>query len=142
LWQLVPFLLVLPVFLFVFIPNRLLLKPELLLAANILICLVNPFLEEIYWRGLVGRVSNTPWLSFLFSTTAFAASYPLIFGVNSPGAFGWIAFFATFIAGAAFWISFHKTKSVRAAVFAHFLVDVAGMAAYVLADKIKLVPIG
>lgn len=139
LWGFLPFLLVIPVFIFVFLPNRFLLKPDLWLLANLVVCLINPFLEEIYWRGIMGRVSRSPFIAFFFSTTLFAASHPLIFGVNSPGASGWLAFIATFTAGAAFWISYQKTRSLRAAVIAHFLVDLAGMAVYVLADKIKLV---
>jgi membrane protease YdiL (CAAX protease family) len=138
-WAFLPLLLVIPVFVFVFIPNRFLLRPDLWLLVNLVVCLVNPFLEEIFWRGIVGSISSKPLISFAFSTTMFAASHPLIFGVNSPGASGWIGFFATFIAGAAFWLSFHKTKSLRAAVLAHFLIDLAGMAVYVLADRIKLV---
>jgi uncharacterized protein len=141
LWAILPFLLVIPVFVFVFLPNKSLIRPDLWLVADLAVCFINPFLEEIYWRGMIGRIIKKPAISFLISTTAFAASHPLIFGVNSPGASGWIAFIATFIAGAAFWISFHKTKSLRAAVFAHFLIDLAGMAVYVLADRIKLVPV-
>jgi uncharacterized protein len=139
LWRLLPFLLIIPVFIFVFLPNRTLIRPDGWLIANLVVCLTNPFLEEIYWRGIIGNISHRPIVSFLFSTTAFAASHPLIFGVNSAGASGWIAFAATFIAGAVFWISFYKTKSLRAAVVSHFLIDVTGMAVYVLADKIKLV---
>ncbi len=104
------------------------------------ICLFNPFLEEIYWRGLISRTfSEKPFVSYLVSSIGFAASHPLIFGVNSMGVRGLPAFIGTFIIGSAFWIAYHKTKSLKGCVITHFLIDVAGMAVFILADKASLI---
>jgi len=127
--------------LFIFIPNIRLLKWDYWLMLNIIICFVNPFMEEIYWRGLVSRISNIPLYSYLFSTLTFAASHPLLFGVVSPGVADWIGFAGTFFVGTLFWFCYYKTKSLRGCVINHFLVDVASMAVFILADKATLAPI-
>lgn len=126
---------------FIFIPNIHLLRWNYWLLLNTIICLVNPFLEEIYWRGLVSKVGNRPLHSFLLSSVGFAASHPLLFGVVSPGVRGWVGFGGTFLVGALFWLCYYKTKSLWGCVINHFLIDVAGMAVFILADKAVLAPI-
>ena len=126
---------------FIFIPNLKLFKWDYWLLLNVLICLINPFIEEIYWRGLVSKVSTVPFYSFLFSSIGFAASHSLLFGVVSPGVAGWIGFAGTFLVGALFWLCYYKTKSLLGCVLNHFLFDVAGMAVFILADRAVLAPI-
>ena len=126
---------------FIFIPNLKLFKWDHWLLLNVIICLVNPFLEEIYWRGLVSKISSVPLNSFLFSSFGFAASHSLIFGINSPGVTGLIGFAGSFLAGGLFWLCYSKTKSLRGCIINHFLIDVAGMAVFILADKAVLAPV-
>jgi len=140
-WNLVFIPIIFLVVYFIFIPNITLLKWDYWLLLNIVICLVNPFLEEIYWRGLLSKISDTPFQSFLFSSLGFAASHPLLFGVVSPGVAGWVGFAGTFFVGALFWLCYYKTKSLRGCVLSHFLIDVAGMAVFILANKAVLAPI-
>ena len=126
---------------FIFIPNLKLFKWDHWLLLNVIICFVNPFLEEIYWRGLVSKISNVPLNSFLFSSFGFAASHSLIFGITSPGVAGPIGFVGSFLVGSLFWFCYFKTKSLRGCIISHFLIDVAGMAVFILADKAVLAPI-
>jgi membrane protease YdiL (CAAX protease family) len=126
---------------FIFIPNLSLFKWDYWLLLNAIICLVNPFLEEIYWRGLVSKISNIPLNSFLFSSFGFAASHSLILGINSPGVAGITGFAGSFLIGSLFWLCYFKTKSLRGCIINHFLIDVAGMAVFILADKAELAPI-
>src|SRR5215213_249249 len=137
-WNLVFIPIIFLVVYFIFIPNITLLKWDYWLLLNIVICLVNPFLEEIYWWGLVSKISDKPFQSFLFSSLGFAASHSLLFGVVSPGVAGWIGFAGTFFVGALFWLCYYKTKSLRGCVLSHFLIDVVGMAVFILADKAVL----
>jgi membrane protease YdiL (CAAX protease family) len=123
---------------YVFIPNHDLLKWDYWLLLHLIICLVNPFMEEMYWRGLAGKFSNRPVYSYLFSTIAFATSHPLILGVNSPGVAGWIGFAGTFLVGSMLWLVFFKTRSLWLCVLIHFLIDFFGVAAYTLAGKAEL----
>lgn len=141
-WNLLFFPLIVLVVLFIFVPNITLLKWDHWLLLNAAICFVNPFLEEIYWRGWVSKVSEVPLYSFLFSSLTFAASHPLLFGIVSPGVAGWIGFAGTFFVGALFWLCYYKTKSLWGCVVNHFLIDVAGMAVFILANKATLAPIG
>jgi uncharacterized protein len=139
-WDLLPLIFIIPIIFTVFIPNLHLLKPDHWLALNILICLVNPWLEEFYWRGMIHEAfKDNPILSFLISAIAFGLSHPLIFGINSPGVRGMTGFIGVFAVGVIFWWSYYKTKSLRGCIFNHFLIDVAGMAVYILADKAVLV---
>lgn len=140
-WNLLFAPIIILVIYFIFIPNFNLFKWDYWLVLNIIICLINPFMEEIYWRGLVSKISDVPFHSFLFSTLGFAASHTLLFGIVSPGVAGWIGFAGAFLAGGLFWLCSFKTKSLRGCVINHFLVDVAGMAVFILADKAVLAPI-
>jgi uncharacterized protein len=134
-WNLLFIPVIVLVIVFIFIPNIQLFKWDYWLLLNIIICLVNPFIEEVYWRGLISKLSDVPLNSLLISSLGFAASHTLLFGVNSPGVAGLVGFAGSFLLGALFWLCYFKTKSLRGCVLNHFLVDVAGMAVFILADK-------
>ena len=53
LWRLLSLLMAIPVALVIFIPNLKLLNDASLIALLIGIALINPWLEESYWRGLL-----------------------------------------------------------------------------------------
>ncbi len=100
---------------------------------------MNPWLEEFYWRGLITKTfEETPLLSYILSAVGFGLSHPLIFGINSPGVAGVPAFIGAFTIGSIWWICLRKTGSFRGCIITHFLIDVAGMAVYNLADKVIL----
>jgi len=140
-WNFVFVPVVVLIFIFVFVPNLRLLKWNYWLILNCIICLVNPFIEEIYWRGLVSKISDVPLFSFLFSSLTFAAGHSLLFGINSPGVAGLVGFVGAYIVGSLFWICYYKTKSLRGCVVSHFMIDVAGMAVFILAGKAALAPV-
>jgi membrane protease YdiL (CAAX protease family) len=140
-WLIIPLLFACIAFFGIFLPNLHLHSINSLLFINIIICLCNPFLEEIYWRGLPSKMVNSKWLQYLIASVAFAAGHPLILGVNSPGAAGWPTLGGAFILGTAWWFSYSKTRSLWFNVLTHFLINVFGMAAYLLADKVPLLPI-
>jgi uncharacterized protein len=141
-WDLLPFVFIIPTVISIFIPNLPLFKWDQWLLMNAAICLVNPWLEELYWRGLVYKLfGNSTLLSFLFSSLAFGLSHPLIFGVNSKGVSGWAAFIGAAFVGAVWWVTLRKTGSLRGNVLTHFLMDLAGMAVYILANKALLLPL-
>jgi membrane protease YdiL (CAAX protease family) len=138
-WYIIPALLAVPLFIFVYIPNNDVLHFDFLFALNIFICLVNPWLEELYWRGLAYQLfREKPAISFALSSVAFGLSHPLVFGINSPGIAGVRGFIGPFIIGATWWLCLRKTASLKGCIITHFLIDFAGMAAYILADKLSL----
>lgn len=138
-WYLLPGLLAIPIFVLIFIPNRHILQLDYWLLLNIFVCLFNPWLEELYWRGLVYRLfKENPTTSFLLSAVGFGLGHALIFGINSPGIRGVPGFVGAFAIGAIWWFCLRKTQSLKGAIVTHFLVDLAGMAVYVLADKLVI----
>jgi membrane protease YdiL (CAAX protease family) len=136
----IPALVAVPLFIWVFIPNRELIKWDIWLALHVFICLVNPWLEEFYWRGLIFKIfQDKPVYSYVMSSLGFGLSHPLIFGVNSPGIGGVPGFIGAFLIGSIWWWCLRRTRSLVGCIITHFLIDVAGMAVYILADKAVLI---
>jgi uncharacterized protein len=96
----------------------------------IILALINPWLEEFYWRGLLLDHTNTwsKWVAVLFTSFVFAANH-LVFGVNSVLFRGWEVFISTFIMGVIWAIVYQKTNSLRWIIIAHFLVDFFSLSA-------------
>jgi membrane protease YdiL (CAAX protease family) len=140
-WNLLPLIFIIPTIFFLFLPNTNLFKLDRWLLINLAICLTGPFLEEIYWRGLFTKIYGTTTFSFFFSSILFALSHPLLFGINSKGDSGLVAFAGTFLVGSIWWLCYYKTKSLRGCTLTHFLMDLFGMAVYVLANKAVLLPL-
>ncbi len=90
----------------------------------ILIAVINPWMEEFYWRGLLSDATGhwKGWLSVLFSGTLFAANH-LIFGVNSLLFRGPAVLISTLVMGLVWAVVYKKTHSLRWVILAHFLVD-------------------
>jgi membrane protease YdiL (CAAX protease family) len=122
----------------IFIPNIGLLKWDALLLMNVVICLVNPFIEELYWRVLPSKYLANKFISYLVASLGFAIGHPLILGVNSAGAAGWPTLMGAFVLGSCWWLYYHKRNSISWPVFTHFLIDLFGLAAYLLANKVPL----
>lgn len=91
----------------------------------IILALVNPWIEEFYWRGILLKYSShwKLWQAVLFTSFVFALNH-LVFGVNSDLNKGFSVFISTFILGIIWAIVFKKTASLRWVIFAHFLVDI------------------
>lgn len=87
--------------------------------------LINPFLEEGYWRGVLSdATSGWPgWISVLFSSSLFALAHPLTLGVTSIANRHPATVISTFLMGVAWAIAYRKTGSLRFPVLAHILVD-------------------
>ena len=137
-WLLIPILFATVALFGIFVPNAYMFKWDSLLLMNVVICLVNPFLEEVYWRGLPSNLFNNKPIQYIIASVGFAAGHPLILGVNSKGASGWQTFVGAFILGSCWWLYYNNRRSLRWPVFTHFLIDLFGMAAYLLADKLPL----
>lgn len=90
----------------------------------ILLALINPWIEEFYWRGLLLDYTKewANWMSILFTSSLFALNH-IAFGINSEVNSGIELIIVTFIMGVVWAIVYKKTLSVRWLVFSHFLVD-------------------
>lgn len=96
-----------------------------LIAAWLIFALINPFLEEGYWRGVL-LDHTTQWnsvLSILYSSFFFAVNHPLTWGVFSIANNNMATAISTFIMGLAWALVYRKTGSLRWVIISHFLVD-------------------
>lgn len=96
----------------------------------ILLALINPWIEEFYWRGLLLEYTKnwSNWIAILFTALVFALSHA-VFGVNSELNSGLTVMISTFIMGIIWGLVFKKTNSLRWIIFAHFLVDFFNLSA-------------
>ena len=97
--------------------------------AWLLFALINPLLEEGYWRGLLlDNTTNWPgWLGLLYSSFFFAINHPLTVGVYSIANRHPAVFISTFIMGVAWAVVYRKTHSLRWTILAHMLADLLNL---------------
>jgi len=90
----------------------------------ILLALINPWIEEFYWRGLLLDYTRDwkNWISVLYTTFFFSMNHA-VFGINSELSSGPEVIISTFILGVVWAIVYQKTGSLRWCILAHFLVD-------------------
>lgn len=95
-----------------------------------LLALINPWLEEFYWRGLLFEYTKnwSKWSVILFTSIVFAGNHA-VFGVNSVLNSGITVVISTLIMGIIWGLVYHKTNSLRWIIFAHFLVDFFNLSA-------------
>ncbi len=100
-----------------------------IVSAWLLFAIINPLLEEGYWRGLLlDNTRNWPgWLGVLYSTSLFAINHPLTVGVHSIANRHPAVLISTFIMGLAWAVVYRKTQSLRWAVLGHMLVDLLNL---------------
>lgn len=92
--------------------------------------LINPWLEEIYWRGLLldAAIEWFPkWISVGYSTLFFILSHPLMWGVFSIANSHYHVIITLLILGIVWSIIYFKTGSLRWVIFSHFLVNIGIM---------------
>lgn len=101
----------------------------------LLLALVNPWLEEFYWRGLLMDYTKGwgGFLPVLFTGAVFAANHA-VFGINSMLFRGWTVVLSTLVMGLAWGLIYKKTGSLRWAIFSHFLVDLFNLSAPAFLD--------
>ena len=113
------------------IPLPILLKYFYLFDANyliifwILIAIINPFFEEIFWRGYMLDVSpKIPfWIKAIVSSILFAVAHPLTWGIFSANMLTIEVLISVFIMGVTWSFVYKKSKSLLLPYFSHLLVD-------------------
>lgn len=101
----------------------------------ITLALINPWIEEFYWRGLLLDFTKnwSNWTSILYSSLLFALNHAA-FGINSELNSGLEIVISTLIMGVVWAIVYTKTKSLRWIILAHFLVDFLGLSSAAFLD--------
>ncbi|GGG59667.1 CPBP family intramembrane glutamic endopeptidase [Epilithonimonas arachidiradicis] len=96
----------------------------------ITLAVINPFLEEFYWRGLLADVTAN-WKtvdSIIYASVLFAANH-VVFGINSELFRGFEVLVSTFVMGIVWAVTYRKTNSLRWVILSHFLVDFLNLSA-------------
>ncbi|MGB4769848.1 MAG: CPBP family intramembrane glutamic endopeptidase [Chitinophagaceae bacterium] len=108
----------------IFLQHFRLLNSISLILPWILIWLINPFMEEFYWRGLL--LDHTQhwkkWIAVLATALLFAVNH-YVFAINADLFKGLPVFLSTLVMGLVWTLVYLKTKSLRWTILAHFLVD-------------------
>ena len=96
----------------------------------ILLALINPWIEEFYWRGLLFEYTQkwSKWSTILFTSSVFALNHA-VFGINSELNSGITVVISTFILGLVWGLVYQKTQSLRWIILAHFMVDFLNLSA-------------
>ena len=104
----------------------------IVIALTVVFVIVNPTMEELYWRKYL--LTHLPWKSWAkiaFSTALFAASHPLMWGIFSLTLRSRIMVMPLLVMGVLWGIVYLKTKSLRHNIIAHALVDVLNLSIWV-----------
>jgi membrane protease YdiL (CAAX protease family) len=101
----------------------------------IILALINPWIEEFYWRGLLLDYTKnwSNWTAVLYSSILFALNHAA-FGINSKLNSGFEIVISTLIMGIVWGFVYKKTNSLRWTIFAHFLVDFLGLSVSAFLD--------
>ena len=80
----------------------------------ILFAFVNPFFEQVFWRGYLLRKLPFPvgW-RVVYSAAFFVLSHPLMWGIFSIANRSWMAMISLIIMGLVWGVVYIKTKSLR-----------------------------
>jgi membrane protease YdiL (CAAX protease family) len=86
--------------------------------------IINPWIEEPYWRGLVLDTASGwhTWLPVLYSAICFGASRPLLFGWQEGDLLnGFAGLVGNSIAGVIWGFVYRQTRSLRLPLLGHLL---------------------
>jgi membrane protease YdiL (CAAX protease family) len=95
-----------------------------ILIPTIIFFLINPWLEEFYWRGMLLDVTEKwpAWISILYSTVLFTAFHSA-FAWYSPAARNLPFYGAVMFLGLVMALIYKNTRSVRLAVMSHMIIN-------------------
>lgn len=122
----------------IFMMHYQLLAPLYIWVPWLVLALVNPWIEEFYWRGILLEYTShwKLWIAVLFTSFTFALNH-LVFGINSELNQGLTVFASTFVMGLLWAIIFKKTASLRWVILAHFFVDIFNLSVPSFLDLYK-----
>lgn len=118
----------------IFFMNYMLFESVWLVIFWLAFALINPWFEELYWRGLLLDLASgvmSRWLAICYSTILFVLSHPLMWGVFSIANRSYHVFIYLAIMGIIWSLMYYKTKSLRWVILSHFIVDIGNLAVLV-----------
>lgn len=98
----------------------------------LLFAFINPFFEEIFWRGfLIDHMPISKWKACLYSTFLFVISHPVMWGRFSIANRSWMTIVSLILMGFIWSIVYLKTGSLRWCLISHILMDIFNLSVYV-----------
>jgi membrane protease YdiL (CAAX protease family) len=109
-----------------------------ILIPTIIFFLINPWLEEFFWRGMLLDVTAKwpSWAGVLYSTLFFTVFHSA-FAWYSPAARNVPFYLAVAFLGLTMAIIYKNTKSVRLTVLSHMMINVLNLSIPSLLDMIQ-----
>jgi membrane protease YdiL (CAAX protease family) len=135
-WRLLSFLTTV-LFIPVFLLNFRSLNQSWIISSWLAVALIDPWLEEGYWRGLLmDSARGWPgWLVVAYTTFWFGLSHPLLLGVNVKALSGLPGFLGTVFTGVIWSIAYLKTRSLRWPILSHCAADLLSVSVIVFLNR-------
>ena len=127
----------LPIFIF-YVKN---LNTAFLIISWALVAIINPFFEEVFWRGfmLEHKAKMPMFIKVFYSTTLFALSHVFIWGVFSKAMHSKELIISVFIMGIAWSFIYIKSKSIVLPYLSHMLVDILNLSSLAMLNMLPIV---
>lgn len=104
-----------------------------LMLLSVLFAIINPFFEELYWRGFVlDNTFRSKLISSIYSSILFLLSHLFIWGIFSYGNRNLYLFVSLTIMSIAWCIVRIKTKSLWLCIISHIFVDLFNLLVFVM----------
>jgi uncharacterized protein len=135
-WRLLSFVTTV-LFIPVFLLNFRSLNQPWVIASWLVVAMIDPWLEEGYWRGLLmdSAMGWPGWLIVAYTTLWFGLSHPLLLGVNVKTLSGFPGFIGTVFTGVIWSTVYLKTHSLRWPILGHFVADLLSVSVIVFLNR-------
>jgi uncharacterized protein len=126
----------LPIFIFYF-KN---LNTAFLITTWAIVAIVNPFFEEVFWRGymLEHKAKMPMFFKATYATTLFTLSHLFIWGVFSTAMHSKELLISVFIMGFVWSFIYIKSKSIVLPYFSHMLVDIFNLSTLAMLNMLPI----
>jgi len=102
----------------------------------IIFAFINPFFEQVFWRGyLLQKLPFRSGWCVTYSTALFVLSHPLMWGIFSIANRSWMAMVSLVVMGAVWSIVYLKTKSLRWCYISHVMVNIGNLTVFVFLNR-------
>jgi len=122
-----------------FIQYSSLLNEASVLIPTIIFFIINPWIEEFYWRGILIDVTEKwpPWVSLLYSSILFTMWHSA-FAWYSVLSRGIIFFISVMILAVIMGLIYQKTKSLWLCIISHTMINFLNLSIPSLLNKIEI----
>ncbi|MCL2199392.1 MAG: CPBP family glutamic-type intramembrane protease [Defluviitaleaceae bacterium] len=98
----------------------------------LLFAFINPFFEQVFWRGyLLSKLPFPIGWGVVYSAALFVVSHPLMWGIFSIANRSWMAMVSLIIMGIVWGMVYVKTKSLLWCYISHFMVNIGNLTVFV-----------